>query len=360
MVDENKTRPIVIKRVKKVEHGHHGGSWKIAFADFMTAMFAIFLVLWLLLALNEKQREGIGQYFRDPSAFQEPASRELIDMEGQRQAPIDLKGMPIGQDWLDTEEMRELAEKFRNAVMNTPELEEYRDQILMDMTEDGLRIQLVDKQGQPMFEAGSAEPAGHTQEILLALAEAFEGVPNPLSISGHTDARPFVREDYDNWFLSADRANEAREVLRRAGLGNERIAQVSGYADTVPFDQDDPRSPINRRISLTLLSQEAVTKISDREGSAEDSFNIDQVPRDLLTPQEKRERERDIGLSPQPQADRGGGQSSPTPSSREGPGGESAGRQPSGSQPQPEQERQTPPRGQLPGNDRPRPEPETW
>lgn len=308
MVDENKTRPIVVKRVKKAEHGHHGGSWKIAFADFMTAMFAIFLVLWLLLAMDESQREGIGQYFSDPTAMQQPASREVVDLEGQRQAPIDLQGMPIGRDWLESEEMHELAEDFRESIEGIPKLEEYQDQILMDMTEDGLRIQLIDEEGQPMFAAGSAQPEEHTREILKALTEAFADIPNPLSIAGHTDARAFVGDGYDNWFLSADRANRARAVLRNAGLGGKRIAQVAGYADTIPFDRENPRSPVNRRISLTLLTPEAVSRIAKRERSAAvDSAGIEQIrqqgPRDLLTPEERRERGATPQLRPAPGAE---------------------------------------------------------
>ncbi|WP_274522482.1 flagellar motor protein MotB [Halorhodospira halochloris] len=359
MVDENKTRPIVVKRVKKAEHGHHGGSWKIAFADFMTAMFAIFLVLWLLLALDDDQRRGIGQYFQDPTAFKDPASREVIDFEGERQAPIDLEGMPIGRDWLETEEMRELAEDFHERVMGIPELEDYHDQILMDLTEDGLRIQLVDEEGRPMYESGSAQPEPHTQRILRALAEAFEGIPNPISISGHTDARPFVRDDYDNWFLSADRANEARVILRDAGLGSDRVAQVSGYADTIPFDREDPRSPVNRRISLTLLSPDAISRIAEREGSVGESLDMGQLeeggPVDLLTPEERRERDEGAQLRRE------------QPSEVEDPEPEQE-----AEDPEPEREAEEPegepdgedaegePRDLLTPEERRRPEPETW
>ncbi|ABM61020.1 flagellar motor protein MotB [Halorhodospira halophila] len=293
MVEENKTRPVVIKKVAKHGDDHHGGSWKIAFADFMTAMFAIFLVLWLLLALDDDQRQGIGQYFRDPQAAHPPASRDIIDFEGERRAPIDLSGLPMGQGgFIPTEEMQELAEQFQDAVLDDPDLAEYADQILLEITDDGLRIQLVDHDGRPMFELGSADPREHTEEILRALARVLEDVPNPVSLSGHTDARPFARDDYDNWSLSTDRANAARLTLLDGGLPAERIGQVVGYADTVPFDPDDPRADINRRISVVLLSREAVQGIAERERRIDpDEQTLDALPRrprELLTPEERR------------------------------------------------------------------------
>ena len=297
MVDESKTRPIVVKKVVKGEAGHHGGSWKIAFADFMTAMFAIFLVLWLLLALDEDQRAGVGQYFRDPTAVHEPVSPDVIDFEGERRAPIDLEGMPIGdarEDWLTTEEMQQVAEDFQDAVLDDPDLDEYRDQILVDITEDGMRIQLVDEDGQPMFDVGSADPLPHTQEILSALAGALAEVPNPVSIAGHTDARPFPGDDYDNWSLSADRADAARRLLLAGGLPRERIGQVVGYADSMPFDPDNPRDPINRRISMVLMSPSAVEQITERERRAAEGQSIEMLPRrprELLTPEERRRQE---------------------------------------------------------------------
>ncbi|MCC3751494.1 MAG: OmpA family protein [Halorhodospira halophila] len=293
MVEENKTRPVVIKKVAKHGEEHHGGSWKIAFADFMTAMFAIFLVLWLLLALDDDQRKGIGQYFRDPQAAHPPAARDVIDFEGERRAPIDLEGMPLGEGgFIRAEEMQDLAERFQDAVMDDPDLAEYADQIMLDITDDGLRIQLVDHDGRPMFELGSADPKDHTEEILRALAGVLEEVPNPVSLSGHTDARPFARDDYDNWSLSTDRAHSARQTLVDGGLPAGRIGQVVGYADTIPADPDDPRADINRRISVVLLSRAAVASIAERERRMDpDEHALDALPRrprELLTPEERR------------------------------------------------------------------------
>ncbi len=318
MVDENKTRPIVVKRVNKHADDHHGGSWKIAFADFMTAMFAIFLVLWLLLALDDDQRAGIGQYFRDPTGQIESRARDVIDFEGERRAPIALEGMPIHPPgMLDVEEMQDLAEDFQDAVLETPELDEYRDQILVEVTDDGLRIQLVDQEGRPMFAVGGSEPEPHLEEILTALAEVLEDVPNPLSISGHTDARPFGRDDYDNWMLSTDRANAARRTLIAGGLPSDRFGQVVGYADTIPFEPDDPRADINRRISIVLMSESLVERIAERERrmdpEAQSIEAMERQPRDMLTPEERRFRDQveelqtDPGLldGPEPQEEPG-------------------------------------------------------
>ncbi|MFW6345441.1 MAG: flagellar motor protein MotB [Halomonas sp.] len=298
MVEENKTRPIVIKKVAKHEEGHHGGSWKIAFADFMTAMFAIFLVLWLLLALDDEQRAGIGQYFRDPSGVDASGSEDVIEFEGQRSDPIDLEGMPIGigqEGWLEREELQEVAEAFQEEVLADPELSGYADQILLDITDDGLRIQLVDAQDEPMFELGSAEPREQTREILTALAQVLEDVPNPVSLAGHTDARRFTDEERDNWTLSAARANAARRTLLEGGLSAERIGQVVGYADTMPFDPEDPRAAVNRRISVVLMSRSAVEDIAERErrmDAGEHALDVlPRQPRELLTPEERRTRQ---------------------------------------------------------------------
>ncbi|MBK1725779.1 flagellar motor protein MotB [Halorhodospira neutriphila] len=364
MVDENKTRPIVIKRVKKGGGEHHGGSWKIAFADFMTAMFAIFLVLWLLLALDEQQRAGIGQYFRNPAAFEEKMnSSEVIDFEGQKSQPIDFEGLPVGREgWVSSEEMEQLAAQFRRAIRNTPGLDEYREQIRMDITDDGLRVQLVDQDEQPLFELGSAALPAHTERILRELAEALQGVPNTLSIAGHTDARSFADQDYDNWSLSTDRANAARRTLREAGIPSKRIGQVVGYADTVPYNPDDPRAAVNRRISVVLLTPEAAQGIAEREVQGPSQQGIgpgsgagqgggilpEGEGRQLLTPEERNLRERPRPDEGPSQGSTGDASAGPSPAEQPGQGGadgEPADREP---------------RQLLEPDERQRPEPQTW
>lgn len=375
MADENKTRPIVIKRVKKGGGEHHGGSWKIAFADFMTAMFAIFLVLWLLLALEEQKRAGIGEYFRNPAAFKEKMnSSEVLDFEGQKSQPIEFEGLPVGREgWASSEEMEGLAEEFRQAIRETPGLDEYREQIRMDVTDDGLRVQLVDQEDQPMFELGNAALPAHTERILRELAEALQGVPNTLSIAGHTDARSFADQDYDNWSLSSDRANAARQTLREAGITGERIGQVVGYADTVPFDPEDPRAAINRRISIVLLTPEAAQGIAERELQGPSLQGIDpggeagqeggappegEAPpesegRQLLTPEERNFRERPPADGERPPADGA-------------PAGDNAGGSSTGAQPAPSEPADqggadgSEPQQLLEPDERQRPEPQTW
>ncbi len=300
MVDENKTRPIIIKRVKKHAHGHHGGSWKIAFADFMTALFAIMLVLWLLAAADEEARIAVGDYFRDPTLVERGpvgGMPTVIDLEGGADTPLQMGDIPITTtDWVSQDEMYEVAEAVYDALTEDPGFDDYHDQITMDVTDDGLRIQLVDRDGRPMFDLGSARLREFAREILLRMGGVLGGVENPISLSGHTDARGFVdRTDYDNWDLSTDRAHSARRVLLEAGVGADRFGQVVGYADTVPFDGDDPYAAVNRRISILLMSRAAVEAIADRERMPDLDAGLERLTpevMDLLTPEERLEREQ--------------------------------------------------------------------
>ncbi len=300
MVDENKTRPIIIKRVKKHGEEHHGGSWKIAFADFMTALFAIMLVLWLLAAADEEARIAVGDYFRDPTLVERgPVGGvpTVIDLEGGADTPLEMGDIPITtEEWLDQEEMYDIADAVYDALTEEPGFDEHHDQITLDVTDDGLRIQLLDRENRPMFDLGSARLHDFAREILLRLGGVLGEVENPISISGHTDARAFVdRTDYDNWDLSTDRAHSARRVLLEAGLGGGRFGQIVGYADTVPFDGDDPYAAVNRRISILLMSRSAMEAIAERERMPDVDAGLERLEPDridLLTPEERLEREQ--------------------------------------------------------------------
>ena len=247
----------------------------------MTAMFAMFLVLWLVTAMDEPQRRGIADYFRNPTALQTPdagsGQPSLIDFEGGSETPLDMGEMPVRPDdhdilreaeRLQTERLESLQVELERAIEQSQALEPFKDQLLLDITPEGLRIQLVDRRNRSMFDLGSSRLRGYAERILNELGEVINAVPNKIAITGHTDAVAFVTtDDYDNWELSADRANAARRALLDGGVETGRIAQVVGLADRVLFDGDNPENPINRRISITVLNpqaEEAITKREDR------------------------------------------------------------------------------------------------
>ncbi len=274
---EEKNQPIVIKRVKKVSGSHYSGGWKVAFADFMTAMFATFLLLWLVGNMDELSRAGIAEYFRNPSQTPGPSGQvSIIDFKGRSTAPVDLgtqphqpagtrlDGMLEAQELAQLEALQQVLEE---AIDRSQALEPFKDQLLLDITPEGLRIQLVDKENRPMFDLGSPQLKDYAERILIKLADVINRVPNKIAIAGHTDARLFVvrSDEYGNWELSTDRANAARRALLAGGLRPERVAQVTGLADTVLFDQTDPYNPVNRRISITVLNRYAEEQISRRE-----------------------------------------------------------------------------------------------
>ncbi|MGM0552633.1 MAG: flagellar motor protein MotB [Pseudomonadota bacterium] len=277
---EDKTQPIIVKK-KVIKAGHHGGSWKVAFADFATAMMSFFLLLWLLAALEADERAGISEYFNNPSAFEGRAATpgqapgdgtgvdpSILDFEGLPEMLQDPEHMapPSGLDEATLEELAEaqdrevletLQEALEDALEQSQALEPYKDQLLLDITPEGLRIQIVDRENRPMFDSASAQPLPHASSILRELASLINQVPNRISITGHTDARLLSRGDYSNWELSADRANAARRALIAGGADPDQIARVIGLAATVPIDQRNPEAAINRRISIIVLNKEA-------------------------------------------------------------------------------------------------------
>ena len=262
-------QPIIIKRKKKVVGGHHGGSWKVAFADFATAMMAFFLVLWLTSTASPEQKLAVEGYFRDPVGFTEGGTPNPVDLEGSasviNEATQDVEANQIQlqdevveelADTLEQRRMEELFQELKKRIEESETLQQFKDQLLIDITDEGLRIQIVDRTGRPMFDSGRAELKYYSQEILFELAKTLGSVNNKLSITGHTDATPFNgRPGYTNWELSADRANTARRLLVRAGLSSSRIEEVSGKADSEPLIPDDPSAAQNRRISITILTR---------------------------------------------------------------------------------------------------------
>lgn len=268
-------QPIIIKRKKVIAAGHHGGSWKVAFADFATAMMAFFLVLWLTATASPEQIKAVEGYFRDPVGFTEGGSPSPVDLEGSasviNEASPNIEPGQIAindnvvdelSETLEQRRMEELFQELKQRIEENETLQEFKNQLLIDITDEGLRIQIVDRSGRPMFDSGKAELKYYSQEILFELAKTLGAVDNKLSITGHTDATPFGgRPGYTNWELSADRANTARRALVAGGVRGQQIARVVGLSDSILFDQDEPTAPVNRRISIIVLNKKTVNSI---------------------------------------------------------------------------------------------------
>ena len=268
---DDKKQPIVVKKIIK-KGGHHGGAWKIAFADFATAMMAFFLLLWILGFTDETQKAAISEYFENPSATvgasPAPSTSPVQGPGGASTSLIELGGaFDLAPEQVSEEQAQELAEQaeakrleellveLEAAIESSQALKPFKDQLLLDITPEGLRIQIVDKENRSMFAVGSARLQPYTREILYDIAQVINEVPNKISITGHTDARPYPGENYGNWELSADRANAARRELVQGGLKSDKVGRVVGLASSVPFDKADPYSPINRRISIIVMNK---------------------------------------------------------------------------------------------------------
>jgi len=284
---DDKKQPIIIKRVKKVAGGHHGGAWKVAYADFVTAMMAFFLLMWLLGSTTEAQKRGISDFFQHPAGIPGPggASTSMIQLGGVEDVPtgegdkqwerspsatppedVIIKEVAAEQRRLD-----ELLEELQASIEKSQALKPFKDQLLLDITPEGLRIQIVDKENRPMFALGSSELKWYTKRILREITKNINSVPNKISITGHTDATPFGsdREDYSNWELSADRANAARRELVAAGMKGDKVGRVVGLGSSVLFDKDNPYNPINRRISIIVMNRATERAINEGEGAVE-------------------------------------------------------------------------------------------
>jgi len=271
-------QPIIVKRIKKAAHGHHGGAWKVAFADFVTAMMAFFLLMWLMGSTNQAERDAIADYFQNPSAIQGPggASTSMIDLgtstnnqntdgsndsqspNASNKAKKSTEAAEAVEVVKDKQRLDSLKQTLETAINASEALNPYKDQILLDVTAEGLRIQIIDKKNRPMFNSGSAKLKSYTAAILLEIGKLTNKVPNKISLTGHTDATPYVsNRGYTNWELSTDRANSSRRALVNGGLNSRKIAKVVGLSSTVLFDKSKPNSPVNRRISMIVLNRQA-------------------------------------------------------------------------------------------------------
>ena len=283
---EDVQRPIIVKRIKKGGHGHHGGAWKIAYADFVTAMMAFFLLMWLLGSISRGDLKGIANYFNTPlrvalmggsSTGESPSviqggGPDMTSRAGEM-ARGDVERVKRNSDERQIEEeieererqrLAELKEKLERAIDANPTLRPFRKQILIDLTPEGLRIQIVDEQNRPMFATGSTTMAGFARDLLREIGVILNDVPNRVSMSGHTDATPYSSGDrgYSNWELSADRANAARREMVNGGMQDTKVLRVVGLSSAVGFPGAAPLDALNRRISIIVLNrrtQQAIT-----------------------------------------------------------------------------------------------------
>ena len=280
--DAKKLQPIIIKRIKKSGHAAHGGAWKIAYADFVTAMMAFFLLMWLLGSTTEGDKKGIADYFSSPlklallgagsgsgdsSHVIKGGGQDLTRTTGQvKRGEVEAAKSTINVHQLKAEQVRaevarlaDLGKKLREKIENNGKLAGLSNQILMEMTRDGLRIQIVDGENRAMFPSGSPVVAPYMRELLRELGVLLADVPNRLTLEGHTDALPFgsTERGYSNWELSADRANASRRELVAGGLPDDQVLRVQGLAASNPLDRRDPAAPANRRISIIVMTREA-------------------------------------------------------------------------------------------------------
>ncbi|MDX2218610.1 MAG: flagellar motor protein MotB [Burkholderiales bacterium] len=287
--------PIIIKRIKKVAGGHHGGAWKIAYADFVTAMMAFFLLMWLLGSTTKGDLQGIADYFNSPlkvalaggsgsgdsSSVVNGGGQDLSRTHGQvartdkpdRKRTINLQAAQEEVRKREMARLRELKLRMENVIESSVRLRPFANQIKLDITSEGLRIQIIDEQNRPMFDMGRAKLKDYTVGVLHEIAVVLNEVDNKISLSGHTDAAPYSggERGYSNWELSADRANASRREMVSGGLNEQKMIRVVGLADSVPLKADDPRDPSNRRISIIVMTTEAADAVRHARAPVEAS-----------------------------------------------------------------------------------------
>ncbi len=258
-----KNKPIVVKKIKKGGGGHHGGSWKVAYADFVTAMMAFFLLMWLLGSVDQDKREDVGSYFKRPlkavlSAGPHQGGDRIVAASQGSPRPGVLAGNGAGAA-AEEKAYEQFKQRIVQEIAENSIFEVYKDLIQLDKVQDGMRLTILDKYDEPMFATGSADMNIHARRLLRELAPIIDALPNRLVISGHTDATRFVRGSagYSNWELSADRANAARRELVLGGLSDTKVLCIEGLGSTAPAADAPPTAASNRRISLLLLNARA-------------------------------------------------------------------------------------------------------
>jgi chemotaxis protein MotB len=284
MAEELK-KTIIVKKIKKGGGGHNGGAWKIAYADFVTAMMAFFLLMWLLGSTSKAQKAGISDYFKTPlmvalkntggpgvgasdSIMKNTGGKDVTKKQGQvkpddgskgKDKLVDIKEAKEAVAKAEAVKLEELKEKMQKAIEDSPALSKFKNQLLMDITSEGLRIQVVDDQNRPMFESAKAQMQPYAKQILQEIGKVLNGVDNKVSLSGHTDAVAYAGGEagYSNWELSSDRANASRRELISGGMDDKKILRVVGLGSASLFDKDHPTNPVNRRISIIVMNKQA-------------------------------------------------------------------------------------------------------
>ena len=309
--DSKKVQPIIIKRIKKGGHAAHGGAWKIAYADFVTAMMAFFLLMWLLGSTTEGDKKGIADYFNSPlkiaffggsgagdaTSIVKGGGTNLSETVGQvKKGSADeaeekrrRKAVRMEQARAETARLRVLKQKVEEVIANDDRLAKYKSQIQLDMTAEGLRIQIIDDQNRAMFESGASDGNSYMRDILRAIGGVLDEVPNRLTIEGHTDSKPFSAGErgYSNWELSADRANASRRELIAGGLKGTKVLRVQGLAASMLYEKDNPESPLNRRISIIVMNREAEDRffnVSRAESLTTEDDEAPAAPTEPVTP----------------------------------------------------------------------------
>ena len=307
-MSDDATRPIVIKRKKVVAGGAHGGAWKIAYADFVTAMMAFFLLMWLLGSTAKGDLAGIADYFQNPvkvamaggsgsgdaTSILQGGGQDLTRQAGQvKKGDVEQKKSTSFSKEAQAEFRRKEQERLETLkadiekmIDKSPQLAQFKRQMLLDITSEGLRIQIVDEQNRPMFDSGGAELKPYTREILRQIGKSLNGVSNRISLAGHTDAAQFSggAQGFSNWELSANRANASRRELVAGGLDDSKVLRVVGLASTVLFDKNDPLNSVNRRISIVVLKQKTEQAILQEEGPESEVAEGEDLPAGLNLP----------------------------------------------------------------------------
>jgi chemotaxis protein MotB len=307
-MSDDSQQPIVVKRIKKGGGGHHGGAWKIAYADFVTAMMAFFLLMWLLGSTTKGDLKGIADYFQTPlkvalsggsgsgdsSSVIQGGGEDLSRTYGQvkrgdveaEKKTINLQRLRADFERAEKQRLESLKGELEALIEATPALKQFKNQLLLDLTTEGLRIQIVDEKNRPMFDSASSELKPYTRDILREIGRALNKVENRISLSGHTDATPYAGGDrgFGNWELSTNRANASRRELVAGGMDDSKVLRVVGLASTVLFDKNDPLGSVNRRISIVVLNQKTEDAILQEEGPASDEADEESLPDGLKLP----------------------------------------------------------------------------
>ena len=307
-MSDDSTRPIVIKRKKIVAGGAHGGAWKIAYADFVTAMMAFFLLMWLLGSTAKGDLQGIADHFQNPlkvssqggsgsgdaTSVLQGGGKDLTRQTGQvKRGDVEAKKSTSFSKEAqaefrrkEQEQLESLKADIEKMIEKSPQLAQFKKQMLLDITSEGLRIQIIDEQNRPMFDSSSADLKPYTRDILRQIGKSLNGVGNRISLAGHTDASQFSggEKGFSNWELSANRANASRRELVIGGMDDSKVLRVVGLASTVLFDKNDPLNSVNRRISIVILNRKTETAILQEDGPESEAGSEEVLPEGLKLP----------------------------------------------------------------------------